>query len=33
LKVFACHHPTHVETTIQECLACPDYEERVEVRG
>ena len=28
LKVFACHHPAHVETTIQECLMCLDHEER-----
>ena len=33
LKVFACHHPAHVETTIQECLNCPDHEERLEENG
>jgi len=33
LKIFACHHPAHVETTIQECLVCPDHEEREGERG
>jgi len=27
LKAFACNHPAHVETTIQECLVCQDHEE------
>lgn len=25
LKVFACVHPRHQETTLAECLQCPDY--------
>jgi hypothetical protein len=33
IKVFVCHHPAHVETTIQECLVCPDHEEREQERG
>jgi hypothetical protein len=28
VKVFACGHPTHAETTIQECLTCRDHEEK-----
>ena len=27
LKVFACSHPAHTETTWDECLACPDHQE------
>jgi hypothetical protein len=30
-KVFACRHPAHESTTIQECLRCPDYEPRLSV--
>jgi hypothetical protein len=33
LKVFACKHPAHEETTIQECLVCPDHEENTEEKG
>lgn len=25
LKLFACSHPAHDETTFQQCEACPDY--------
>ena len=25
LKVFRCTHPEHVETTLHECQACPDF--------
>jgi hypothetical protein len=25
LKIFACAHPEHVETTRQECRICPDF--------
>src|SRR5438105_1221284 len=25
LKVFACGHPRHQETTLSECLQCPDH--------
>ena len=28
VKVFACAHPAHGETTVEECLACPDHQER-----
>lgn len=28
VKVFACHHPAHVETTLNECTACLDYASR-----
>src|SRR5260370_24113003 len=24
VKVFACHHPRHRETTFSECAQCPD---------
>lgn len=27
LKVFACAHPTHSETTLDECAVCPDHAE------
>jgi hypothetical protein len=27
LKVFACSHPDHAETTWDECMACPDHRE------
>jgi len=36
IKVFACTHSAHVETTNQECLVCPDHgegEERGQVTG
>ena len=26
VKVFACAHPDHEETTIKECISCTDYE-------
>jgi hypothetical protein len=26
LKVFACRHPQHSETTLQECRGCGDFE-------
>jgi hypothetical protein len=26
LKVFACAHPRHPETTLGECKSCPDHE-------
>ena len=26
VKVFACAHPQHDETTLHECARCPDYE-------
>ena len=26
VKVFACHHPAHEETTIKECVGCSDYQ-------
>jgi hypothetical protein len=26
LKVFACAHPAHRETTLGECHSCPDHE-------
>ena len=28
IKVFACDHPAHGETTLAECGACADHEER-----
>ena len=27
IKVFACSHPAHTETTWDECLHCPDHRE------
>jgi hypothetical protein len=27
LKVFACSHPAHTETTWDECKRCPDHQE------
>jgi hypothetical protein len=27
VKVFACAHPAHEETTIEECLVCADHEQ------
>lgn len=29
LKVFACAHPLHDETTIAQCRTCPDYDCRL----
>lgn len=29
VKVFACGHPRHEFATINECLQCPDYEQRL----
>jgi hypothetical protein len=26
IKVYACSHPAHVETTLAECRLCDDYE-------
>jgi hypothetical protein len=26
IKVFACRHPAHTETTDSQCRECPDYE-------
>jgi hypothetical protein len=26
VKVFACSHPRHQETTLTACARCPDYE-------
>jgi hypothetical protein len=31
LKVFACAHPAHMETTWDECLLCPDHQETARV--
>jgi hypothetical protein len=28
VKLFACSHPLHVETTLAECATCPDFEPR-----
>lgn len=28
VKVFACAHPRHGETTLAECGDCPDYQPR-----
>jgi hypothetical protein len=28
VKVFACGHPLHVETTLAECPVCPDFQSR-----
>ncbi len=30
VKVFACAHPRHGETTLAECASCPDHEAREE---
>jgi hypothetical protein len=27
VKVFACSHARHLETTLRECEVCPDYDE------
>lgn len=29
IKVFACRHPSHTQTTIHECENCADYERPV----
>ena len=29
LKVFACTHPLHRETTLEECGVCPDHHVRL----
>jgi hypothetical protein len=26
IKVFACRHPAHGQTTLPDCQACPDYD-------
>ena len=28
IKVFACGHPAHRETTLGECVSCSDHQER-----
>jgi hypothetical protein len=28
VKVFACAHPAHQETTLNECTRCPDHQSR-----
>jgi hypothetical protein len=33
VKVFACAHPAHGETTLAECPACPDHREAGEGPG
>jgi hypothetical protein len=30
VKVFACGHPAHRETTLAECAECPDHQNRQE---
>jgi len=25
IKLFACQHPKHIETTLRDCLRCEDY--------
>ena len=27
IKIFACRHPAHLETTWEECRHCPDHQE------
>jgi len=26
IKIFACRHPDHTETTLRDCLLCEDYQ-------
>jgi hypothetical protein len=33
IKVFACSHPRHRETTLAECAECPDHEPSPDPRG
>jgi hypothetical protein len=33
LKVFACGHPAHGETTLPECNSCRDYEKPLRANG
>jgi hypothetical protein len=33
VKVFECRHPEHETTTVNDCLQCPDYEQRLNVGG
>jgi hypothetical protein len=33
IKVFACRHPAHHETTLAECAACTDHEPFAEAGG
>ena len=33
VKVFDCLHPDHETTTVDDCLRCPDYEQRLKVTG
>lgn len=28
VKVYACSHPAHAETTLSGCRTCPDYQAR-----
>jgi hypothetical protein len=28
IKIYACSHPDHEDTTIMGCRSCPDYEAR-----
>jgi hypothetical protein len=29
VKVFACAHPAHLETTLRDCTRCPDHQDRL----
>lgn len=33
VKVFACGHPNHQETTLRACLDCPDHQPRPTVEA
>jgi hypothetical protein len=33
LKVFACSHPAHTETTWDECQRCPDFQHKETPNG
>jgi hypothetical protein len=33
LKVFACSHPAHGETTLPDCDLCEDFQEGAEDNG
>lgn len=33
LKVFACHHPAHQETTLDECRFCSEYDPPLRAAG
>lgn len=30
IKLYACHHPGHAETILNECFRCPDFNSRIE---